>query len=76
MTGAPTGPDELLVARYQNWLANERGLVEGVVARWTTAAAAFVAGHPGLSTGVDAIGTPEVTAFLACELPASASSDA
>jgi site-specific recombinase XerD len=76
LPAAPTGPDELLVARYEAWLANERGLVEEVVARWTAAAAAFVAGHPGLSTGVDVIGTPEVTAFLARELPGRGASSA
>lgn len=65
----PVGPVDELLARYENYLVGERGLVEQVVSAWLKAARLFLADHPGLATGAAVIGTGEVSAFCARELP-------
>lgn len=72
----PVGPDAQLLARYEAFLVNERGLVEKVVTNWVKVAVAFIAEHPGLSSGQTMIGTAEVTAYLARELPGKTPSPA
>lgn len=62
---SPSADDELL-ERYRAHLAEERGLVEEVVKRFTRTASLFLADHPGLEPTVEAA---DVTAFCARVLP-------
>jgi site-specific recombinase XerD len=74
--GLSMSADELLLARYRDYLVCERGLVERVVAVSLKAAALFVAGHPGLAGGATVIGVGDVHAFCARELPCRSASAA
>lgn len=65
----PQSSQELLLARYGNFLRNERGVVEGVRTQFVGVAALFVAEHPALGEVSGAIGVAEVTAFCTRELP-------
>lgn len=62
-------PDDQLLARYEAHLVDERGLVTGVVSVWLKTAGLFLTALPGLAVGVRSIGSAEVTAFCARELP-------
>ncbi len=44
----PAGEDERLLARYRDYLVDERGLAERGVATWVQAAGLFLAEYPGL----------------------------
>ncbi len=72
----PASAEGQLLARYEHYLAHERGLVERVVAAWVKAAAVFLAQHPGLASGGTPIGPAEVIAFCSRELPRRSSSPA
>jgi site-specific recombinase XerD len=68
----PRGPvddRDRLLERYRGYLVDERGLVNDVVASYLQVAALFVAEYPGSSRGGPAVGSAEVAAFGARELP-------
>jgi len=66
---APPSAEQRLLARYEAYLVDQRGLVGPVVSMYLRSAALFVADCPGLAAGV-VIGTAEVTRFCTRELPA------
>lgn len=66
---APVSAEEQLLARYEDYLAVERGLVDRVVSMYLSSAALFVAHHPGLAADAGRIGASEVTRFCSRELP-------
>jgi integrase/recombinase XerD len=61
--GSPVGAEERLLARYEDYLVDERGLVDRVVAMYLSSAALFVADHPGLAAGAAVIETADVSRF-------------
>lgn len=65
----PVTAEEQLLARYHDYLAQERSLVPAVVANWDCCARLFVTELPGLSgTGPD-VTAASLTSLLARELP-------
>ncbi len=65
----PCNVEERLLARYRDFLDNERGVVPEVSAQWLQVAALFLTAHPGLAGGTAAVGAAEVSAFCTRELP-------
>jgi len=66
---APAGEDERLLARYRDYLVDERGLAERGVAKWVQAAGLFLAEYPGLLGEGPALDAGHVGAFCVHELP-------
>ena len=66
---APAGEEERLLARYRDHLADDRGLVPAVVARYLKAAALFLEQFPGAAVGQRELDAAAVSAFCARELP-------
>lgn len=64
----PANADERLLDRYQDYLVDERSLVERVVAIWARSAARFLAAHPGLVAGGTEVGVAEISAYCVREL--------
>ncbi len=58
-----------LLERYRDYLLDERGLVQEVVASYLQVASLFVAEYPGAAEDGPAVGSAEVAAFCARELP-------
>jgi integrase/recombinase XerD len=67
--GAPAGPEERLLGRYEAHLVDERGLVPAVVSQYLKAAALFLAAYPGAAGGQPGPDAASVSAFCARELP-------
>lgn len=66
----PRGAQECLLARYRDFLDDERGVVPEVSAQWLQVAGLFLAEHPALAAGgTGAVGAAEVSAFCVRELP-------
>lgn len=72
----PQSSQERLLARYGDFLENERGVVEGVRTQFLGVAALFLAKHPALGEDTGAIGAAEVSAFCTQELPRRSTSAA
>lgn len=68
-TPAPADEEERLLARYRDHLADDRGLVSGVVSRYLKAAALFLEQFPGAAVGQRELDAAAVSAFCAHELP-------
>lgn len=72
----PASVEDGLVARYQAYLTDERGLSAEVVTVWVKVAKLFIAEHPGLAVGGLELGSAEVAAFCVRELPCRGTSSA
>ncbi len=65
----PATAEEQLLAEYQDFLANERGLTPQVVGQWERVASLFIAGHVKACAGAADLTAREVTEFVTREVP-------